>query len=359
MRQTPLFAEYPRHGAKVVDFHGWALPVQFSGIIQEHLHTREKAGLFDCSHMSEFFIEGAENIARFDYLVYSDYQGLGPGRCRYSAIMNKRGGLVDDCVALRLAEDVIYLVTNAGPHDDVVAHFAAYKVKARDVSEETAKIDLQGPLSRGILRELGIEAVAPLKFWQGVRTQWQGHELIVTRAGYTGELGYEIFLPAEAGPALWQALVSHPDVLPCGLGARDTLRLEVGYPLYGEDAGPEKSPLASGMGRFIHWEKDFLGKSALEKVRDEGDYSRLTAIVSADRRAPRHGFELKCAGVVVGEVTSGTYGPSVGRGVGLADLPADLSEPDIELTAGPRDLPVVTAEIPVYKDGTARKKLTG
>ena len=353
MQRTPLHDEYVS-AAKVVDFHGWALPIQFSGIIEEHLHTRKAAGLFDCSHMGEFYIRGEASIAALDRLVYSDYAGLKPGRCRYSAILNAEGGVIDDCVALRLDAETIYLVTNAGPLDDVKAQFAAHGVTAEDVSAPTAKIDLQGPRSRDILLETGLAAVAPLKFWQGTTATWNGHDMIVSRSGYTGELGYELFIAADAAPALWQALLAHPDVRPCGLGARDTLRLEVGYPLYGEDASTETTPLEAGMDRFIHWSKDFVAKDVLAAQAKRNDFGRLTAIQSGDRRAPRHGFEVKRNGEVVGVVTSGTFGPSVGCGIGLARLREDCTAPGTALTAGPRDMAIETAAIPIYADGTAR-----
>lgn len=355
MRQTPLHGIYAQHGAKVVDFHGWALPVQFAGIIDEHLHVRSKAGLFDCSHMGEFVLRGAEAIAAFDRLVFSDMVNLRVGLCRYSAILNEQGGIIDDCVGLRLAEDELYLVTNAGPLDQVHSLLSAIP-GVENVSEATAKLDVQGPLARDVMLSLGFEALRDLKYWNGLRLNWEGHDIVVTRAGYTGEVGYEIFVPNDLAVPLWERLAAHPDVAPCGLGARDTLRTEVGYPLNGEDLSPEKTPLASGMDRLIAWDKEFVGKRALVAQRDAGDHTVLVAIKSADRRAPRHGFELKQDGQVVGAVTSGTFGPSVGCGVGLADLPRALSNPGVALTAGPRDLPVETAAIPVYAGGTCRKK---
>jgi len=350
MQHTPLYEEY-RHDAKVVDFHGWALPVQFAGIVQEHLHTRAKAGLFDCSHMGEFLLRGGEAIAAFDRLVYSDMQGLGVGRCRYSAILNAQGGIIDDCVGLKLSQDELYVVTNAGPLEAVWA--LLQPCGALDLTDATTKIDLQGPLSREILMEAGLEGLAPLKYWTGIRSAWRGHEIIITRAGYTGELGYELFVPNEAGPALWRTLLAHPEVAPCGLGARDTLRTEVGYPLNGEDLNPSKTPLESGMERFIAWDKDFVGKEALEAQRGT-EHTVLTAIRSLDRRAPRHGFELKQDGTMLGRVTSGTFGPSLGFGVGLADLPKAMAVPGITLQAGPRNLPVETAAVPIYQGGTCR-----
>lgn len=355
MRQTPLRSIYDAHGAKVVDFHGWALPVQFAGIIQEHQHTRSKAGLFDCSHMGEFLLEGDAAAQALDHLVFSDMRNLRVGLCRYSAILNEHGGIIDDCVALRLDEDTLYLVTNAGPLDAIDALLRGAP-GVTNVSEDTAKIDLQGPLARDILLENGFGELRAMKYWHGARMTWSGHEIVVTRAGYTGEVGYELFVPNDAAIPLWEQLVAHPDVEPCGLGARDTLRTEVGYPLNGEDLAPDKTPLESGMGKLVKWEKDFVGKEALVAQRDRGDYAVLTAIQSPNRRAPRHGFEIKHDGAVVGRVTSGTFGPSVGCGVGLADLPQALAAPGTALTAGPRDMALETAEMPVYKGGTCRKK---
>jgi aminomethyltransferase len=357
MWQTPLHGEYAASGGKVVDFHGWALPVQFAGIVQEHLHTRTKAGLFDCSHMGEFILKGAAALEALDRLVYSDMRSLRVGLCRYSAILNEQGGIIDDCVGLRLAEDEIYLVTNAGPLDEVAALFEGVP-GVTNVSTPTAKIDLQGPLSRGILLEAGLDCVRDMKYWNGQRTQWRGADIVITRAGYTGELGYEIFAPSELGPELWRTLVAHPDVAPCGLGARDTLRTEVGYPLNGEDLAQDLTPLECGMERFIAWDSEFPGKARIAAQREADDYHVLVAIKTADRRSPRHAMELTTPdGAPAGVVTSGTFGPSVGTGVGLARVPKAYAAPGTALLAGTRALPVEVAEIPIYKDGTCRVKL--
>lgn len=357
MQRTPIFEEYAVSGGKAVDFHGWELPVQFEGIVQEHLHTRAKAGLFDCSHMGEFLIEGADNIAAFNRLVFGDMINLRPGRCRYTGILNERGCIVDDCVALRFDAERLYVVTNAGPLEQVGAMLAAHVPCTTDLSAATAKLDIQGPMSRAILLELGFEAAAPLAYWSGTRTVWRGAEMVITRAGYTGELGYELFVHAELGAELWRTLVAHPDVAPCGLGARDTLRTEMGYPLNGQDVDEQRTPLEGGMDRFIAWDTEFPGKAALVAQRDAGGYPVLTGVVSLDRRAPRHGFEVKHEGKLVGMVASGTFGPSVGTGIGLAYLPPECRAPGTKLTAGPRDLPLEVMEIPLYKHGTCRMKI--
>jgi aminomethyltransferase len=357
MRQTPLFDEYVRHGAKVVDFHGWMLPVQFSGILQEHQHTRTAAGLFDCSHMGEFLLRGADAIAAFDRLVYSDIVGLKIGRCRYSAILNDHAGIIDDCVALRLSDDEVYLVTNAGPLEQVAALIEQHAPGTVNCSDETAKLDLQGPKSRDVLLEAGFDVVANLGYWTGARTAWRGADIIVTRAGYTGELGYELFVPNALAVELWRALTAYAAVAPCGLGARDTLRTEVGYPLNGEDADESRTPLEAGMDRFIAWNTEFPGKAALIAQRERDDHTVLTPLCSQTRQAPRHGFEIKHAGTTVGMVTSGTFGPSVGVGIGLGYVPKALATPGVRLTAGPRDLPLEVTEIPIYKHGTCRMKI--
>lgn len=356
MRQTPLFDSYSRHDARVVDFHGWALPVQFRGIVEEHLHTRESVGVFDCSHMGEFMLHGADAIAALDALVIGDMVHLAPGRCRYTALLNGSGGIIDDCVALRLSPDEMYLVTNAGPLERVSTLLADNVPGIVDCSEATAKIDVQGPLSRKLLLDLGFAAVAPLAYWRGGRVDWRGLEIIVTRAGYTGELGYEIFLPAEAAADLWALLLEDGLAIPCGLGARDTLRSEMGYPLNGEDVDESRTPLEGSMDRFIAWDSEFPGKARLLEMREGGDYERLTPVWSADRRAPRHGFEVFHGGEKVGAVTSGTFGPSLGCGVGLAYLRPDCAAPGTPLAAGPRGMEITAAQAPVYTRGTCRVK---
>jgi len=357
MRKTPLFESYGRYGARVVDFHGWALPVQFSGILEEHTATRARAGLFDCSHMGEFVIRGAAGIAALDRMVIGDMVNLAVGRCRYTALLNDTGGIIDDCVALRLGPEELYLVTNAGPLDKVTAMLDTAIPGIESVYNRTAKLDLQGPQSRQILMELGLAAVAPLKYWTGVACEWRGRQIIVSRAGYTGELGYELYLPADMAIDVWDAILASGTVVPCGLGARDTLRTEMCYPLNGDDVDEQRTPLEASMERFIAWDTEFPGKARLLEMRERGGYPLLTPVVSADRRAPRHGFEVRLDGAPVGTVTSGTFGSSVGRGVGLAYLEPRAAVPRTCLAAGPRDMELIVAEAPVHKGGTCRVRL--
>ena len=356
MRRTPLHDEYAHH-AKAVDFHGWALPLQFSGILEEHAHTRSKAGIFDCSHMGEFLIEGEAGVAAFDRLVFSDMHSIPTGRCRYTGILNAQGGIIDDVVVLRLSPDQWYVTSNAGPLEKVAALLAERVPGVQDLSGTTAKIDVQGPSSLDVLIDLGIGEAAELKYWSCGHANWCGVPIILTRAGYTGELGYELYVPDMIAVDIWRALLLHPEAAPCGLGARNILRAEMGYPLNGEDVWEEKTPLEADMERFIAWDSEFPGKERIVALRDSGLYDVLTAIRSADRRAPRAGFEIKHEGRVVGHVTSGTFGPSAGSGVGLAYLPRPLAVHGTRLTAGPRGMDIVTSEVPLYKGGTCRMKV--
>ena len=358
MKQTSLYPVYGELGAKTADFAGWVLPLQFAGAVAEHLQVRTGAGIFDCSHMGEFLVTGRRAIEMLGYLTVSDLPGLPPGRCRYTVLLNELGGIIDDIVALRLDEDRLFVVTNAGPLDQVSGILAAIP-GVEDLSAHTAKIDVQGPLSLEVLRSMGCQAAGQLAYWTGMETELLNASLRITRGGYTGELGYELFLPAEMAVTVWNRLLEDDRVAPCGLVARDTLRTEVSYPLSGQDFGPDVTPLEAGMERFIHWDHVFPGRERMIRMRDAGNYARLVPVVSADRRAPRHGFEVRLSGRPVGEVTSGTFGPSLGTGVGLARVAPEAAAPGTRLKAGPRDLDLEVLVPPAYQKGTCRLRLSG
>jgi len=353
MRQTSLFDEHVARGAKMVDFHGWNLPVQFSGILEEHQHTRTKVSLFDCSHMGEFVVKGAKAIRSLEGMVFNDMICLKVGRCRYSSILDVCGGIIDDIIAMKLAEDELLVVTNAGPLAKVtrILHRVC---GAQDLSAATSKIDIQGPKSREALLALGFRDVEGMRYFMARRSEWQGREIVIARSGYTGEQGYEFFVPNDLAIPLWRVLCEHPDVRPAGLGCRDTLRLEMGYTLYGQDVDESHTTLEAGMGRFIDWDSEFHAKDFLLMQREMGKYKIRTGIRSFDRRAPRHGYEVYYEGKPVGHVTSGCYGPSVGYGVGMAYIPVGLSQPGTRFTAGPKEMEIEAAEFPFYKGGTFR-----
>lgn len=357
MQKTPLYERHVAAGGKIVDFNGWALPVQFQGIIEEHTHTREKAGLFDCSHMGEYRIHGAEAIEAFDRQIISDLSKLAVGRCRYGAILDEAGGILDDLITFRMSDDELYVVTNAGPLDVVTARICGGNDGAEHVSYETAKIDVQGPLARELLLEAGFKEASYLKYFNARWINWESHPILLSRTGYTGELGYELFMANELAEMVWDRFMNLGRIVPCGLGARDTLRTEVGYGLSGQDFDTSVTPLEAGMDPFIAWDTEFVGKDALLKKRDAGGYPVLVGFTTDSRRAPRHDMELKANGAAVGVVTSGTFGPSVGHGIGLGRVQPEYTAEGTQLTAGPRDLPVTVASPPFYKDGTCRIKV--
>ncbi len=357
MQKTPLYKKHQSLNAKIVDFNGWALPVQFDGIVQEHLHTRTAASMFDCSHMGEYRFKGADAIERFGREVISDPSKIPVGRCRYGAVLNESGGILDDLITFRMSEDELYVVTNAGPIESVTERFCADNQGAEHVSYETAKIDIQGPSSRNHLLSAGFEAAQSLKYFNSVWTTWRGHEILLSRTGYTGELGYELFMANELAEEVWDVFHGMDGILPAGLGARDTLRTEVGYALSGQDFDETVTPLEAGMDSFVAWNTDFVGKGALEAQRDRGGFQRFVPVRTGSRRAPRHGFEIKSDGEAVGVVTSGTFGPSVGEGVGLARLDEKYASPDVVLTTGPKDIRLEVAETPIYKEGSCRVKI--
>lgn len=354
MRETPLIGEYAATGGKVVDFHGWALPVQFAGILEEHAHTRTAVSIFDCSHMGEFRIRGAAAIAKFHDLVISDIAKLKIGRVRYGAVLNHRGGIIDDITTYRVSDDELFVVTNAGPLDEVSALFTALDPGVEDISNATAKIDVQGPEARRVMAEIGVAEAEGLAYFAHGPAHWNGQEFLLSRTGYTGELGFELYIPADMAVPLWRALIAVDGVKAAGLGARDTLRTEVGYGLSGQDFGPDRTPLEANMAPFIAWDTPFQGKDALGAQREAGQYETLSAIRTADRRAPRHDFEVFAGEAKAGVVTSGTFGPSVGHGIGLAYLAPQYTTPGTALTAGPRALPIEVVELPFYRQGTCR-----
>ncbi len=356
MQKTPLYEEHVALGGKIVDFNGWALPVQFGGIVKEHEHTRTKVSLFDCSHMGEYRVRGGEAMERFDREIISDVSKISVGRCRYGALLNEQGGIIDDLITFRMGDEELYVVTNAGPMESVTERLCSNNPGMAHVSYETAKIDVQGPQARDMVLRAGFKEAETLKYFRATWTAWQGHEVLLSRTGYTGELGYELFMPNEAAVPMWKLFLDMDETEPAGLGARDTLRTEVGYNLSGQDFDETVTPLEAGIASFVGWDTDFVGKEALLRQKESGDYRVQVGVVTHSKRKPQHGFAIKHDGAEVGEVTSGTYGPSVGHGVGLARVDKAVSAPGAKLAAGPKDLEIEVAEPPFYKGGTCRMK---
>ena len=320
LAKTPLYHEHLALNARMIPFGGWDLPVQYDGILKEHAHTRKVVSVFDISHMGEFIVEGDCVDSGLDRLVTASLADLPVKSCRYGCMLNQNGGVIDDLIIFRLEKNKWFIVVNGETTQKDAAHFQKYltdKAMFKNVSLQTGKIDIQGPLSQEILCSF-VADIEKLNYYTFDYFDLLGEKVLISRTGYTGELGYEIYFPWDQTKDLWRVLLKHDKVKPAGLGARDVLRIEMGYSLYGHELGENISPLESGLSRFIHFEKDFIGKDVLLKQKEDGLKQKIVGICSKSRRAPRqgHGIYLE-SGEQVGTVTSGTFSPSLNNGIGL------------------------------------------
>lgn len=352
---TPLTEHHKSLGAKIVPFAGFAMPVQYTSILAEHAHTRSRAAIFDICHMGEFTLQGPGAAKALSACVTQDVESLGVGKCRYGFLLNDAGGVIDDLIVYRLEDERFMLVVNASriaPDFARLRSLLPQDILLEDISAQTAKIDLQGPDAFDVLSRLVPGDWATLKYFNFTWTTFENLPLMVSRTGYTGELGYEFFLPAYKAVALWEKLLADETVQPAGLGARDTLRLEMGYPLYGQDLDEEHTPSEAGYGGLIK-PAPFMGSAGAGLVRE-----RLIALAIPGRRSARHHDAVLCDGVQVGRVTSGSFSPSLGHGIALAYVAMDAADKtDFTIQAAKTELAATRTELPFYKEGTARKKL--
>ena len=331
LQRTPLYSCYSRYeGVRCIDFGGWELPVQFSGIQKEHEAVRERAGLFDVSHMGEFYAEGPGAESFLQRMTTNDVSLLGPGKAQYTLLCYPDGGVVDDLLVYKRDEGKYMLVVNAAniakDWEWLCRHLPAEGVSLRNVSAATALLALQGPLAASILSPLceGYDpsVLRPFTFKPAARVC--GIKTLLSRTGYTGEDGYELYVAAEDAPVLWDALMRAAEprgLVPAGLGARDTLRFEAGLPLYGQELSPSISPLEAGLGRFVKWDSGpFIGREALLRQHEEGVPRRLAGLEMIDRGIPRAHYPVFAPGTEdpIGEVTTGTQSPTLKKNLGLA-----------------------------------------
>ena len=355
--RTPLTSWHEGQGAKMAPFAGWLMPIQYEGILAEHLHTRKHAGIFDICHMGEFRIEGPGAAEALSRAVSHNLETLAPGKCRYGFLLTDKGGVLDDGIIYRFGPDSFMAVVNAACAPGDLATLRARlpeSIKITDISAETGKVDLQGPDSLDVLEKVMGENFHDLGYFSFRESTWQGVPVLVSRTGYTGELGYELYLPSEKTEAFWKALLADERVKPVGLGARDTLRLEAGLPLYGHDLDEEHTPVEAGMARMMTSQADYVGKEGAQAVREV-----LVPLQIEGRRAARHGDVLALpGGEAVGRITSGSFAPSLGYVIAFAWVnAAHADKEDFVVRASRTELPAKKVEIPFYKEGTARKKL--
>ena len=335
LRRTPLYERHAALGARLVPFAGWEMPVQYTSISEEHLAVRRTAGVFDVSHMGQLELEGDGTHEYLQSRLSNDLDKIGPGKAQYTLLTNERGGIVDDLIAYRRAPENYLLVVNAS---NVETDHAALG-DTQDVSHEWALLAVQGPEA---FERLAIEA-APFSFRQD---EVLGVDCLVAGTGYTGERGCELGCAPDDAPKLWDAIVER-GVTPCGLAARDTLRLEACYPLHGNDITPDRTPIEAGLGWACALEKEFTGVDILRWQKEKGPAEKLVAFVMEDKGIPRQGMAIAEGG----EVTSGTLSPLLNQAIGMAYAEASLTEPGTEITIDLRGRPrkARTVNKPFYK----------
>jgi glycine cleavage system T protein (aminomethyltransferase) len=331
LRRTPLHDRHVALGARMVPFAGWEMPVQYEGVIPEHVAVRTDCGVFDVSHMGELEVEGPRARELLQSLLSNDLGKIGPGRAQYTLLTNDEGGIVDDLIAYELEPLRFLLVVNAANRQADFDWLKAREIPGsdvRDMSDDYALVAVQGPRS---IERLGLDDAPAFTFEEG---RVLGIACMVNRTGYTGESGVELLVSADDAGALWDAVLERGAV-PCGLGARDTLRLEVCYPLHGNDIGPDTDAISAGLGWVCALENDFTGAECLREIKAAGPTRRLTAFVMEEKAVPRQGMAV----VEGGEVTSGSHSPMLGRGIGMAYVGSALARPGEEITIDVRGRP--------------------
>ncbi|MHB1340132.1 MAG: glycine cleavage system aminomethyltransferase GcvT [Coriobacteriia bacterium] len=340
MLRTPLYGEHLALGARMVPFAGWEMPVQYSGIIDEHKAVRERVGIFDVCHMAEFRFFGFEAKDALQSIVTNDLGKIDAlGTAVYTVMCDEDGGIIDDLIVYHTGDLEYLVIANAANHDtdwDWITSHLPDTVEAVDESDRTGLIAVQGPLALGVIGELAGESFEPPARFAVAEARLGETPVLLARTGYTGEDGVEIICHASHAVGIWRALLSFPEVTPCGLGARDTLRLEMGYALYGSDMDRGVDPISAGLGWTVALGKgDFIGRDAIARIKEAGPGRKLVGLTVAGG-VPRHGYPVLHDGQEVGKVASGTYAPTLGHGIATAYVPAVLATPGTELTVAIR-----------------------
>ena len=331
LKRTALFEDHLKLTGKIVDFGGWELPVQYSGVLNEHQAVRQACGIFDVSHMGEIFVEGEGSVEFINFVTTNDASLLAIHQAQYSAFCHESGGIVDDLVIYRLDEKKYLLVVNASNTEKDFLHlnhalslFQGTKPKVTNQSANYSQIAVQGPLAEKILQGLTTTKLSEIKTYWCKEGSVQGVPTLIARTGYTGEDGFELYLPWNDAPLIWNSLLSagkESGLLPCGLGARDTLRLEMKYALYGHELNDETNPLEVGLAWITKLNKagSFIGRDAILKLKESGAKKALVGLQSSDRGIPRQGYEVYSSDKIkIGTVTSGTQSPSLKQSIGIA-----------------------------------------
>ena len=361
LRRTPLHGAHVALGARIVPFAGYEMPVQYTSIIEEHRTVRGAVGLFDLSHMGELEVTGEEAVAFLRYALVSDPGALAVGQAQYSMLCDADGGIIDDLICYRLAGDRFWVVCNASNRGPVVEQLTTllargdFGASLEDRSDRTGLVAPQGPNAAALLAELTDVDLDAIANYHSAHGTVAGVDCLVARTGYTGEDGFELFCDARRARTVWDALVAAGEphgLKPCGLGARDTLRLEAGMPLYGNELDRETNPFEVNLGRVVKLEKgEFVGRAALQAVQQAGPSRKLIGLQMIDNAIPRHGYEVRADGGAVGHVTSGTLSPTLGTKIAMAIVAADCAGLGNRFEVVVRDRPYAAEQVklPFYR----------
>lgn len=360
LKKTSLYDLYAEYGAKTIDFGGWDLPVQFSSIKEEHEAVRTKAGLFDVSHMGEVEVKGEKALDFLQYVMTNDVSKLDANKAQYTLMCNEQGGTIDDLIIYKKTDDEYLLVVNAANIEKDVKWLTSHLiegVKLVNLSDQIGQLALQGPLSEAVLQKITSENLSNLNFLEFKQdVEISGVKALVSRSGYTGEDGFEIYCQKEDAPLLWKAILEagrEEGVIPCGLGARDTLRFEAKLPLYGQELSEDISPLEAGLGFAVKVDKEanFIGKEALKRQKEQGAPRKLVGIEMIDKGIPRHGYEVFADGKKIGVVTTGTQSPTLKKNIGLVLIDANYSAIDtiVEVQIRQKRLKAKVVKTPFYR----------
>lgn len=361
VKQTPFHQIHVDLGAKMLPFAGYDMPITYSGVIQEHECVRSKVGVFDVSHMGEFIVRGPHALDLIQLVTSNDASVLTDGKVQYSCLPNEKGGIVDDLLVYRIREDQYMLVVNASNIEkdwNWIKQHDRWGVDMENISDDTALLAIQGPKAAEALQALTDINLAGMGYYTFTKGVFAGVEnVLVSATGYTGAGGFEIYFRAEHAEKIWKAIFEAGKaygIEPAGLACRDTLRLEMGFCLYGNDIDDSTSPIEAGLGWITKFSKDFINKAALEQQKKEGVQRKLVGFELTDKGVPRHGYNVCDASrQVIGHVTSGTMSPSLKKAIGLAYVPSNLAAPGSEIFIEVRDklLRASVVKIPFYKAG--------
>ncbi len=359
VKKTALYAIHSALGAKIVEFGGYAMPMQYTGILDEHMKVRGAVGIFDVSHMGEVEIRGKDALAFVQKITVNDVSKLDAGRVQYSAMCYEDGGIVDDLLVYNMGGYFMLVINAANTEKDIAwmkEHLAGDAV-LKDRSNDLSLLAIQGPRSLLTLMGLTKADLSSLQYYHWTRGVLAGVEMIISRTGYTGELGFELYFPSDvaSGELVWNTIMEAGKkygIAPVGLGARDTLRLEMGFCLYGNDIDAATNPIEAGLGWITKVDKgDFIGKGPIARAKQGGARRRLVGFTMDDKAFPRHGYPIAAAGTRVGSVTSGTFSPVLAKGIGMGYVPiaqAKAGTPVSILVRG-REIPAMVASIPFIK----------